>query len=138
MNNNIQQNPYFYNMPGYPQNNQYMRAYQQLQAPQMQYQQIQNIPGKFINSLQDIVVSDVPQDGSVAFFPTADYKKIYAKGWNADGTIHTEEYILVSDQENHEKPNFENDILARLGRIEEMLSQPAKKSVKKKEVDSDD
>lgn len=137
MNNNIQQNPYYYGMQGYPQANPYMRAYQQPQMPQMQYQQVQSIPGKFIQSLQEIVVSDVPQDGSVAFFPTADYKKIYAKGWNADGTIHTEEYILVS-QEKVEKPTFESDILARLGRIEEMLSQPAKKSVKKKEVDSDD
>ncbi len=125
-------------MPGYNQANQLMRAYQQLQNSQMQYQQMQNIPGKFINTLQDIVVSDVPQDGSLAFFPTADYKKIYAKGWNADGTIHTEEYVHVSHQENQEKPNFENDILARLGRIEEMLSQPARKPARKKEVDSDD
>lgn len=136
---NNMQNPYMFNqMPNYqPQTdwqrinqiNQYVRGFPQQSMPM-------GLPGKFIKSPNDVVVSEVPQDGSVAFFPTTDFKKIYAKAWTSDGKIQTEEYVLRETSEDV-KPNFQNDILARLDRIEEMLSTP-KRTTKRNEVDKND
>lgn len=109
--------------------NPYMRGFpQQLQQT--------GLPGKYIQSLNDVVVSEVPQDGSVAFFPTSDFSKIYAKAWTADGKIQTEEYVQVKGNQI-EMPGIEQQILSRLEKIEEMLT-PQKKVTKKKEADSDD
>lgn len=129
-------NPYIYNqMPGYqqPQDmqrvNPYMRGFPQPPSVPL------GLPGKYIQNLNDVVVSEVPQDGSVAFFPTSDFSKIYAKAWTADGKIQTEEYVL---QKSIKEPNFQEDIMERLERIEGMLSFLPKKNTKKKEADTDD
>lgn len=111
-------------------NNPYMRGF-----PQQSIQP--GLPGKYINNLNDVVVSEVPQDGSVAFFPTSDFSKIYAKAWTADGKIQTEEYVLQKSTEE-KKPDLTQDILVRLTRIEDMLSFLPKKTTKKKEVEADD
>ena len=47
------------------------------------------INGKIVPSVENITANDVPMDGSVAFFPKQDMSEIYAKSWNADGTIRT-------------------------------------------------
>lgn len=132
MMNNQQTNPQYqqYNAYGYNpladmqqrmMNNPYLRGF----PPQ----QPTGLPGKFIQNLNDIVVSEVPQDGSVAFFPTNDFSKIYAKAWTSDGKIQTEEYILAKDSKKTEK-SFESVICERLDRIENMLSKSKKKEVK--------
>ena len=69
----------------------------QMQQPQMvgtqmslPNQQMQmGINGKIVPAVENITANDVPMDGSVAFFPRQDMSEIYAKSWNADGTIKT-------------------------------------------------
>lgn len=65
------------------------------QIPQMQPQFL-GIQGKVVQSESAIMANDVPMDGSVAFFPKQDMTEIYAKSWNADGTIRTIVFKPVS------------------------------------------
>lgn len=79
-------NPYV-NQPRIDANQNYAQALQQVQ-PQMPVQNL-GINGKVVPAVENITANDVPMDGSVAFFPKQDMTEIYAKSWNADGTIRT-------------------------------------------------
>ena len=66
----------------------------QYQQPRYDLQQIQpqqqaGLNGKVVQAVEQITANDVPMDGSVAVFPKQDMSEIYAKSWNADGTIRT-------------------------------------------------
>lgn len=94
--------------------------------------QIPMIRGRMINSETDIIVNEVPMDGSVGVFPTRDYSRIYAKSWTRDGTIATVEYAPVVSQapeavvveEPKEDPTQKllSNIIDRLERMEEKIS----------------
>ena len=74
-------------------------------------------------------------DGSVAFFPKQDLTEIYAKSWNADGTIRTLTFkpalndktdILSNDTEKLEFDLSEKateDIMAKLNELSEKIEQ---------------
>lgn len=102
-------NPYYLqqNQQGYPQ---YYNPLAQVQNRPIDYQQnmpnnyqqnqiVQGINGKIISEINQITANDVPMDGSVAFFPKQDLSEVYAKSWNADGTIRTVTYKPVLDGE---------------------------------------
>lgn len=102
-------NPYYLqqNQQGYPQ---YYNPLAQVQNRPIDYQQnmpnnyqqnqiVQGINGKMISEINQITANDVPMDGSVAFFPKQDLSEVYAKSWNADGTIRTVTYKPVLDGE---------------------------------------
>lgn len=102
-------NPYYLqqNQQGYPQ---YYNPLAQVQNRTIDYQQnmpntyqqnqiVQGINGKIIAEMSQITANDVPMDGSVAFFPKQDLSEVYAKSWNADGTIRTVTYKPVLDNE---------------------------------------
>lgn len=102
-------NPYYLqqNQQCYPQ---YYNPLAQVQNRAIDYQQnipsnyqqnqiIQGINGKIIAEMSQITANDVPMDGSVAFFPKQDLSEVYAKSWNADGTIRTVTYKPVLDNE---------------------------------------
>lgn len=90
MNNNYMpmQNPYADRMN-------FLQNYQQsLQQPiqmnqQPMPQQIADINGRIVQTVENINANEVPMDGSMAFFPKQDMSEIYVKGWNANGTINT-------------------------------------------------
>lgn len=86
-------NPYV-NQPRIDANQNYAQALQQVQ-PQMPVQNL-GINGKVVPAVENITANDVPMDGSVAFFPKQDMTEIYAKSWNADGTIRTIVFKPVS------------------------------------------
>lgn len=103
-------NPYYLqqNQQSYPQ---YYNPLAQVQNRPIDYQQnmpnnyqqnqiVQGINGKMIAEINQITANDVPMDGSVAFFPKQDLSEVYAKSWNADGTIRTVTYKPVSDGES--------------------------------------
>lgn len=105
-------NPYYLQQQQVPNYQQYYSQYaQQNRMPEQQnfnqnigiqavpYQQNQGIAGKMIAEINQITANDVPMDGSVAFFPKQDLSEVYAKSWNADGTIRTVTYKPVSDGE---------------------------------------
>lgn len=79
-------NPYI-SQPRVDANQNYAQTLQQVQ-PQMPVQNL-GINGKVVPAVENITANDVPMDGSVAFFPKQDMTEIYAKSWNADGTIRT-------------------------------------------------
>lgn len=102
-------NPYYLqqNQQSY---SQYYNPLAQVQNRPIDYQQnipnnyqqnqiVQGINGKMIAEINQITANDVPMDGSVAFFPKQDLSEVYAKSWNADGTIRTVTYKPVSDGE---------------------------------------
>lgn len=123
-------------MPQYPNYSQMINPYQQMSYPQFnspymermnytqQYQQNlqpvqqQSIPvqtqqpmgiaGRTVQSVEQITANEVPMDGSLAFFPRQDMTEIYAKQWNADGTIKTVIYRPVIDNAVNSHGNNQN------------------------------
>lgn len=45
------------------------------------------IPGRFVNGPQDISPAEVPTNGDLSLFPSADYTKIYARQRSQNGMI---------------------------------------------------
>ena len=106
------------------------------QVPQQQNLQIQaGINGRMVAAVEQIAANDVPMDGSVAFFPKQDLTEIYAKSWNADGTIRTLTFkpvlndktdILSCDTEKLEFDLSEKateGIMAKLNELSEKIEQ---------------
>lgn len=149
-------NPYYLqqNQQSYPQ---YYNPLAQVQNRPIDYQQnipnnyqqnqiVQGINGKMIAELNQITANDVPMDGSVAFFPKHDLSEVYAKSWNADGTIRTVTYKPVLDGEPKTAPEPEklkcdlseesaqnimnkfDEISDRLGQLEKSLQSQRKTS----------
>lgn len=85
------------------------------------------IPGKVVNSHEEIGPQDVPMNGQVSFFPKADYSEIYAKCWTNDGRIDTRVYIMKPVDEPAQVSTIATDevlseILSRLQTIEKKLN----------------
>lgn len=150
-------NPYYLqqNQQGYPQ---YYNPLAQVQNRTIDYQQnmpntyqqnqiVQGINGKIIAEMSQITANDVPMDGSVAFFPKQDLSEVYAKSWNADGTIRTVTYKPVLDNDPKNVPtdteklkcelsdeategimNKFDEISDRLGQLEKSLQSQRKTS----------
>lgn len=80
------------------------------QNQQQNIQQPQNcrIIGKLVRDVSEALPNDVPMDGSLAFFPRQDMAEIYAKQWNADGTIKTVIYRPVMDNAVNSQGNNQN------------------------------
>ena len=157
-------NPYYLqqNQQGYPQ---YYNPLAHVQNRAIDYQQnmpntyqqnqiVQGINGKIIAEMSQITANDVPMDGSVAFFPKQDLSEVYAKSWNADGTIRTVTYKPVLDNEPKNVPTdteklkcdlsdeatqgimdkFE-EISDRLGQLEKSLQSQRKTSQSQRKDD---
>lgn len=91
MNYNIQQAypQYGYN-PYFQQTRMQLPQIEQVQpVNQLQQQMPRGVNGRVVQSVEMITANDVPMDGSAAFFPMQDMSAIFAKSWNADGTIKT-------------------------------------------------
>ena len=73
------------------------------------------------------------------WFPTADGSAVIGKRWNSDGTIQTVRYT-PEEQEPRQSveavPAYVSDISARLDRIEGILTQRARRAVKKEASDA--
>ena len=137
MNNNYMpmQNPYADRM-NFLQNYQQSLQQQPMQMNQQPIpQQIVGINGRIVQAVETINPNEVPMDGSVAFFPKQDLTEIYAKSWNADGTIRTLTFkpvlndktdILSGDTEKLEFDLSEKateDIMAKLNELSEKIEQ---------------
>lgn len=140
--------PPLYNMNLTNQNNGMVTA-QQIQPPVSPLQQFSNynqtsvkrVPARIINDPKEIMPNEVPMDGSVSLFPTADYSCVYAKAWNANGMIDTVKYVpeKPETQPTVQSQDVLTAILARLDNIERTLNKrnkPYNKPVPKKEVEA--
>jgi hypothetical protein len=107
---NPQIQPYFQygNYGGNQYQQQRFEPQQQFQQQMQPVQQSQStfINGKIVPSVDVINANDVPMDGSVAIFPKQDMSEIYAKQWNADGTIRT---VVFKPALNEQANNLSND-----------------------------
>lgn len=100
-----------------------------------QQQRISAIPGRMVQSEQDIKPNDVPMDGSVALFPTSDMSCVYGKAWNGNGQIITVRYVPEQPQQADQTPQkdpFQEMVDSRLTAIEEALSKLTSKPEKDK------
>lgn len=160
----MQTNPYQpmnYNQPqGYmpPQYGYSPYVMPQRYQPQQMQEQMQipkGINGKVVQTAEMITANDVPMDGSVAFFPMQDMSVIYAKSWNANGTIQTIAYkpdtsvfgnnvtdcsggtanaeLRLSDEVTAAFMGKFNELSERLSQIEQAISKPIKSTTNKKE-----
>lgn len=174
-------------MPQYPNYSQMINPYQQMTYPQInspymertnymqQYQQNlqpvqqQNVPvqsqqtmgiaGRTVQSVEQITANEVPMDGSLAFFPRQDMAEIYAKQWNADGTIKTVIYRPVIDNAVNSQGNNQNqqitisddvtqafmnrfdELFEKIEQLEQVMTKPMTKtrnSMTKKDGDLND
>ena len=57
------------------------------------------IPGSFIQSIDQITVGDVPNDGSVGTFVMADYSAVILRKWNNKGSIDEEIYVPMKREQ---------------------------------------
>ena len=140
-------NPYIQSQNPYMDRMNFLQNYQQnLQQPlvptsmsganqQAMPQQIAGINGRIVQAVETINPNEVPMDGSVAFFPKQDLTEIYAKSWNADGTIRTLTFkpvlndktdVLSGDTEKLEFDLSEKateGIMAKLNELSEKIEQ---------------
>ena len=140
-------NPYMQPQNPYMDRMNFLQNYQQnLQQPlvptsmsganqQAMPQQIVGINGRIVQAVETINPNEVPMDGSVAFFPKQDLTEIYAKSWNADGTIRTLTFkpvlndktdVLSGDTEKLEFDLSEKateGIMAKLNELSEKIEQ---------------
>ena len=140
-------NPYMQPQNPYMDRMNFLQNYQQnLQQPlvptsmsganqQAMPQQIAGINGRIVQAVENINANEVPMDGSVAFFPKQDLTEIYAKSWNADGTIRTLTFkpvlndktdVLSGDTEKLEFDLSEKateGIMAKLNELSEKIEQ---------------
>lgn len=92
------------------------------QQPAFYQQPIQQIPisslrGKFIDTPNDIAISDVPSDGSTGVFPSKDGNYIITKTWAADGSVQTEKYLKEKPKNTEPAINLQ-DLLRRVESLE--------------------
>jgi len=80
------------------------------------------IYGHFVNSESEITPNEVPMDGNYAIFPTKDFRRIFVKSWNMDGTISTQEFSPVEKSEKVDGMSPDNISLAQFDKILEKLS----------------
>lgn len=114
-----QQNPYMQRMD-------YLQQFQQsLQQPIQQAQMAnstqQFVPmGKIVESVDMVKATDIPMDGNMYYFPTADGSSIFGKRWLANGQTQILAFKpILEDEPNNSIPNqFE----LSFGAISEVLS----------------
>lgn len=106
------------------------QAYQPYQQPyqQMPTRMVPQIAGRVVNSLDDIKVQEVPTDGTMALFPSADGKCIYSKRWTPDGNITTMRFVPEVSEAQPKQPspfdiinNRISELFDVVERIEERL-----------------
>lgn len=89
------------------------------------------LSGRMVNNPSEITPQEVTMDGTVSFFPQADYSCIYAKAWNPDGTIRTVRYIPEPQDQSQQDGDVAGvanldileDIMNDLNDIKDMLKQ---------------
>lgn len=86
------------------------QPYTQPQTAQLPVQQVQTqanppLVGHIVTANDQIPVSEVPQNGTPAYFPMQDGSSILAKSWQPDGTIATVRYIPEVQQSQPQEPS---------------------------------
>lgn len=103
------------------QNNQsQIQNQQQNNQSQSTYQQTY-IPGRLVNSPDEIAIVEVPMNAPMSIFPKPDRSEIYVKYWTEQG-IQSETFVR-KDPEEPKINASESDILNALNNVMERLSK---------------
>ena len=136
-------NPYMQRMENLQQ---FQQAIQQPMSPTQMSGTSQFTPlGKIVESVDMVKATDIPMDGNMYFFPTADGNIIFSKQWMANGQTRILTFKPVLDDnpntllQNEEKLNLEvlgevlegiqNDIKTLTDKIDKIKPTRAKKEV---------
>lgn len=94
-------------------------------APMIQRPLYPPINGRTITHEDEITPRDVPMDGSVTYFPKADFSEIIGKYWDGTGTLQTMRFVLdAPSNQNGSGPSVSLDmVMAKLNDIEGRLCQ---------------
>lgn len=118
--------PYNPMMP-YPQYPQYPYQQQQMYQPipqttvSNQSRTFPPITGRVVNSLDEITVQEVPTDGTVAWFPSADGSCVYGKRWTPDGNITTMRFVPEAAEAVPSQPDPFQVINARIDELVDLV-----------------
>lgn len=63
----------------------------------LSYNPTMTLPGFYVGSDDDIAARDVPNDGSISFFPAKDLSHIVIKQWNGN-TLESAVYVLAQNR----------------------------------------
>lgn len=136
-------NPYMQRMENLQQ---FQQAIQQPMSPAQMSGTSQFTPlGKIVESVDMVKATDIPMDGNMYYFPTADGTEIYGKAWMTNGQTRILTFKPVLDDnpntlsQNEEKLNLEvlgqvlegiqNDIKTLTDKIDKIKPTRAKKEV---------
>lgn len=81
------------------------------------------ISGRVVNSLDDITVQEVPTDGTVALFPSADGACVYSKRWTPDGNILTMRFVPEAQEVQPQQPSTLDVINDRISELFDDVEQ---------------
>lgn len=98
---------------------------------QLQQQMPRGVNGRVVQSVEMITANDVPMDGSAAFFPMQDMSAIFAKSWNADGTIKTVTFKPVNETAHQNSAQIQENLKFELSERLEQLEFSVNKTVAK-------
>lgn len=98
--------------------------------------QVPALPGRVVNSAEEIMASEVPMDGSVSVFMQRDMSCLYSKQWCSDGTIKTVKYVPVVESPAESKIDFETAINKRFDKLERLIANQ-KHGYKKEAIAND-
>lgn len=125
----MQQYPNYWQTPMYnqpiQQQNPYMQRMENLQQFQQAIQQPvasqQFVPmGKIVESVDMVKATDIPMDGNMYYFPTADGSSIFGKRWLSNGQTQILAFKpIFEDEPNNLSPN---QIQVDFGAISDVLS----------------
>ena len=154
-----------YSMNNYPQYQSQFNPYLQRMENLQQFQQVMQQPmspaqmsgtsqfaplGKIVESVDMVKATDIPMDGNMYYFPTADGNMIFSKQWMTNGQtrILTFKPVLDNDpntlSQNEEKLNFEvlgqvlESIQSDIKTLTEKLDKISKPTRQRKEVSEDE
>ena len=115
-------NPYQTYLPQVPQTTPWQtpQTYTQPQVTQTTPQP--QLLGHSVTANDQIPVSEVPQNGTPAYFPMQDGSSILVKSWQPDGTISTVRYIPEVQQPIPQDQSHQDEILKRLDSMEQKLN----------------
>ena len=154
-----------YSTNNYPQYQSQFNPYMQRMENLQQFQQVMQQPmspaqmsgtsqftplGKIVESVDMVKATDIPMDGSMYYFPTADGNMIFSKQWMPNGQTRILTFKPVLDDnpntssQNEEKLNFEvlgqvlEGIQSDIKVLTEKLDKISKPTRTKKEVAEDE
>ena len=94
----------------------------------MHYQPPRGLNGRTVSSLSEVTINDVPNDGSVGWFPASDGSCVWAKQWRGDGSIDTLRYVPEAVPKPSKEPDKMDAIMERLDAIEAALRKGKRKA----------